>query len=212
MCMNSKINKLFLIFVSFLNLIFSSCTFLYPDKVNKENIVLLSQNQIIEELSKAYEGEFICLEFEANEESKTVKALVRCILNDRIFDFEVVEDHLVNNYFYSYYRQEGLTTKYYAARYESELKQTVEALLDEKFFEVADKITYEYNGVFIRNKISDRFDSAESYINSLKSEEYLRVSYNLIVPFQKNENKEFELLLKAYDLKWVYVNPVYGKI
>lgn len=203
-------NKLFFL-ACFVCCFFVSCNFLSPSKVDKSSIVLLTQDQMMEKISNAYEGDFTCLNYEANEERKTVFATVQCVLNGRTFSFEVVENHLVDNYFYSYYSSEGVYTKYYAERYEEEVKQVVEAILDEEFLEVVDKIAYDYNGVYVRNNINDRFTSADAYINSLKSNENIRVGYNLLVPFKKDENKEFELLLKAYDVKWVYVNAVYNQ-
>lgn len=185
--------------------LFASC-----QNVNKDSIVLLTQEQLMEKIRNAYEGDFTCLEYTANDKDKSVTAKVRCTLNGKYFDFDVMEKHRVNNYFYSYYTDGEVVTKYYAGRYETELSNTVKSILDEEFSEVKDKITYRYNGVFVWTGISSKFNTAEEYINSLKNDEYQRVSYSLEVPFAENENKDFELLLKAYDVKWIYVSPVYA--
>lgn len=211
MNMNSKIrNRYFILcFLLFICSFFTGC--INPDKIEKDSIVLLTENQIMDKVRNAYEGKFTCKKYKADEVTKTVHADVFCELDGKSFEFEVIEDHKVDNYFYSYYSKEkGLLTSYYAKRYENKLKEEVIKILKEEFKEVEDKITFVYNGVFVKNAITDKFNSAEEYIDSLKSDEYMRVSCDLKVPFAEKGNKEFELLLKAYEVVWISVYPVYN--
>lgn len=166
--------------------------------VDPTSITLNSKEELVSVMNSKFEGTFTYKDHEINEKDKYIKVIMDCEVDDKVLEVFISEKHKADlGEFGTYYHSDGtFRTDYYAARYGETAAEKMKSLLVDYFEYIAELPGFR----IIANKDNNTTDliklkSVDDYVNYIKENGIL--SYTIVVPFEKEENRDFELMLVA---------------